>query len=107
LLSRAIICSAQVANLADLHQLGHRPDRLLDRDVRVDPVLIEEVNVIDAEPLERSLAGASHVVRASVGRPVARGIRIDHEPELGRDLEVWSRRSAIARPTSFSLLYGP
>ncbi len=42
---------AEEAHLALLHQLAHRPDRLLDRRVRIDPVQIVEVNVVHPQPL--------------------------------------------------------
>jgi hypothetical protein len=51
-------------------------------------VLVEEIDVIDAEALKRALAGPPDVLWASVRGPVARRVGIDHEPELGRDLEL-------------------
>ena len=47
---------AEVADLAGLDELGHGADGLLDRHGRVDPVLVVEVEVVDAEPLERGVA---------------------------------------------------
>jgi hypothetical protein len=41
-----------VADLARLDQLGHRPDRLLDRHLPVHPVLVVEVDRVEAQPLE-------------------------------------------------------
>ena len=43
---------AEVADLAGLDQLGHRADGLLDRHRLVDAVLVVEVDVVDAEPLQ-------------------------------------------------------
>jgi len=62
--------------------------------------------VIDAEPLEESLASSPHAVRAPVGRVVAHSVRIDHDPNLVA-ISNWSRRPAMARPTSYSLVYAP
>jgi hypothetical protein len=53
---------AQVANLALIDQLRHRADGLLDRDLRVDAVLVVEVDRLDSEPLERRVARRVHVL---------------------------------------------
>ena len=42
------------------------PDRLLDRRVRIDPVLVVEVDVVGTEPPERSLEGGADVGRGAV-----------------------------------------
>ena len=57
---------ADVADLALGHQLGERADGVLDGCVRVDPVLVVQVDVVDAEPLEGSLEGGADVGRAAV-----------------------------------------
>jgi hypothetical protein len=44
--------------------------------------------VIGPEPLQRALTRAPDVLRAPVDAAVARLLGIDHEPELGRDLEL-------------------
>ena len=44
----------EVPDLALLDQLLHRPGDVLDWHVRVYPVLIEQVDGIDAKPLERA-----------------------------------------------------
>ena len=75
---------AEVANLAGLHQPGHRADRVLDRHIRVDAVLVEEVDVVRAEALERGLADAPDVFRAAVQTRDPSG-GIDAKAELGRD----------------------
>jgi hypothetical protein len=53
-----------VANLPGLDELGHRADRLLDFGLLVDPVLVVEVDVVDAQALERRLARLPDVLRA-------------------------------------------
>ena len=45
---------AEVLDLALPDQLLHRPGHVLDRHVRVDAVLIEQVDDVDLEPLERA-----------------------------------------------------
>src|SRR5690606_12413974 len=57
-------------------------DRLLDRDVAIAPMLIPQVDVPDAEPLERAVDCAAHVLRSPVdaGHPAV----LNPEAELGR-----------------------
>ena len=78
---------AEVAHLAGGDQLGHRADGLLDRDRLVDAVLVVEVDVVDAEPLQRGVARGADVLRAAVDAdPGAVG-----EPlvaELGGELDL-------------------
>ncbi len=50
-----------VADLAGLHQLGHRTDRLLDRHVRVHPVQVVQVDDVGAEVAQRPVGGAPDV----------------------------------------------
>ena len=48
-------------------ELGHRADRLLDRRLRVDAVLVVEVDRVDAEPLQADASQAcAHVVGPAV-----------------------------------------
>jgi hypothetical protein len=53
----------KITDLPGLHQLGHGAHRFLDRRVRVDPVLVVEVDVVDPEALERLVAGLPHIFR--------------------------------------------
>jgi len=43
---------AKVLDFAGLDQVFDRPGDLFDRHVRVDPVLIVQVNRLDSKPLE-------------------------------------------------------
>ena len=63
---RRRLAQADVAHLALFDELGHRSDRFLDLHVRVDAVLVEEVDVIGAEALQRALDRAAHVVGRAV-----------------------------------------
>ena len=72
-----------VANLALGHQLGHSADGVLDRSVRVDPVLVVQVDVVGAEALQGALDRGADVGRAAVeDAGPASGVR--HQPELRR-----------------------
>ena len=57
---------AEVADLAGRDQLGHRADGLLDRHGLVDPVLVVEVDVVDAESRQRGVARGPDVLRPAV-----------------------------------------
>jgi len=95
---------AQVADLAVAYQLAHRSDRLLDRDLRIDAVLVVEVDVVDAEPLERGVAGIADVLGTAIDANAA--VLFDDVSDLVASTRS-SRRSAIAPPTSRSLVAGP
>lgn len=76
----------EVTHLALLYELGHRPDRLLDGGVRVDPVLVVEVDDVDPEAAEAGLARLPHVLRTAVyaeegavGGPLVAELRGDHD----------------------------
>ena len=73
---------ADVAHLACAHQLGHGADRVLDRRVGVDAVLVVEVDRVDAEPLEAGLAGLAHV-SGRPSKPVMAPSAAAHDAELG------------------------
>ena len=60
---RAGLGQADVQDLALGDQLGQRADGLLDGRVRVDPVLVVEIDVIGAEPLQGALDRGADVGR--------------------------------------------
>ena len=47
-------------------EASHGPDGVLDRDVGVDPMLIVEVDDVDAEALEARLTGLLHIFRPPI-----------------------------------------
>ena len=70
-------------DLARPDQVLHRPRDVLDGHVRVDAVLVEQVDAVGLEPLERRLRHLPDVLGSAVERhllPV-----LDLEPELGSD----------------------
>jgi hypothetical protein len=62
---------AREADLARVEQIADRPDRLLVGDARVRPVELVEPDGLDAEPLQRRVAGLLQVLRRAVQRPRA------------------------------------
>ena len=95
----------QVPDLARLDQLGHRPPGVLDRHRPVHPVLVVQVDVVDPEPLQRLVTGPPRVVRLPVDADEA-PVRRRWFPNLLASTTS-SRRPAMARPTSRSLVNGP
>ncbi len=71
---------SDVADLAFGHELRQHADDLLDRSVRIDPMLVVEIDVVGAEPAQRALQRHADVVRAAVR---ARSAGVRHEAELG------------------------
>ena len=81
---------AEVFDLAFLNELLHGSRHVLDGHVRIDAVLVEQVDGLDLEPLERALGGLLDVLRPAVqARPAlhAAGVelRVEVESELGGD----------------------
>ena len=75
---------AEEADLALGHQLGHRPDRLLDRSVRIDAVQVVEIDVIHPQSGQAALDGSTHIGGRSVD--LQRGaVGVVADAELGRD----------------------
>ena len=70
-----------------LHEIRQRADRLLDRHVGVAPVLVEEIDDLDTEPLQRGVRHRAHMLRAAVGAGGACSLCLitDGEAELGGD----------------------
>ena len=84
------LAQSEMTDLALLDQLPHRSHRLLDLDVRVDAVLVVEVDVIGAEPLQGAFHRAADMLCRAVERADRRHLarlrrRLDPPCELGRD----------------------
>jgi hypothetical protein len=87
-----------VPDLALPDQLAQRADRVLDRRGGVDAVLVVEVDVVGAKAPQRPLDGDAEVLRGAVDL-----LRAPWRWEMTPNLvarTTWSRRSAMARPTS-------
>src|SRR3954447_5709353 len=73
----------EVPDLAFADQILHRTRHVLDRDVRIHTMLIEEIDAIGIEPLQRSLSDLAHVRRAAVEARLLAVLEL--ESELGRN----------------------
>ena len=94
-----------------LNQILHRSGDVFDRHVRVNPMLIEQVDDIHLEPLERALDGLLDVLRPAVQarRPfIPRGSKsgLRSNPNLVA-ITTCPRKGARASPTSSSFVNGP
>ena len=102
---------AEVLDLAFLNQVLHRSGYVFDGHVRVNAMLIEQVDDIHLEPLERALDGLLDVLRPAVQarQPfMPRGSRsgLRSNPNLVA-ITTCSRKGASASPTSSSFENGP
>src|SRR5581483_7759258 len=81
---RSRLRQAEETNLAGAHEIRHRADRLFDRDVRVDAVLVIEIDRVDLQALQRRVARLADVLRRSVDAEEL-ALLAAHVPELRRD----------------------
>src|SRR6266568_2176125 len=74
---------AEVLHLACLNQPFHCPRHVFDRHVRVNAVLIEQINGINLETLERGLGHLFDAFWPTIqALPTGTSVRIKFEPEL-------------------------
>src|SRR4051812_5673411 len=62
---RGGLAEAEETDLAGRHKFGHGADRLLDRHGLIHPVLVVQIDVVDAESLQTGVAGRADIVRAA------------------------------------------
>src|SRR5229473_675669 len=73
---------SEKADFPRAHQIRHGAHGLLDWHAAIHAVLVVQVDVIDAEPLERRVARLAHVVSAAV-HALPAAVRAAHVAELG------------------------
>jgi len=79
-------------DLALPDQVFHRAGDVLDRHVRVDAVLIEQIDDAGLEPLERGLRDLFDVLRPAIQAALLACARIDVEAETGCDHDLLADR---------------
>ena len=62
----ACLRKSEVLDLALLNQILHRSGDVFNRHVRVDPMLVEQIDHIGLEPLERAFDGFLDVFRPAI-----------------------------------------
>ncbi len=86
IVGRAGLRQPEVLHLAGLNEVLDRARDILDGHLRIHTVLIQEIDRLHAEPLERTVHGLSDMVRLAVEADKLRtAIRIQLEPELRGD----------------------
>src|SRR5439155_11615993 len=84
----------KVPDLASLYQLPHRAGDIFNRHLRINTVLIEQIDHIRFEPLQRSVGNFLDVFWATIQlAPPRIAGRSRFEPELGRDHHLLAKRS--------------
>jgi len=96
----------EALHLALLNQLFHRSRHIFDWHVRVNPVLIEKIDDVGLEALQRGLGDllCSGRLSSSAKPRSASGSILN--PNLVA-ITTWSRKGARASPTSSSFANGP
>jgi hypothetical protein len=72
-----------MADLARVNQLAQRFDRVLDGRGGVNAVLVVQVDVVGAEPTQRSVYSHADVLRRAVASWLV-SVAVGDQPELGR-----------------------
>ena len=88
---------AEVLDLALLDQVLHRAGHVFDRHVRIDAVLVEEIDALGPQPLERGLGDLLGCARAGCPGRAAGRSPVDVEAELGRDHHLVAERARAPR----------
>src|SRR5262249_16115516 len=73
------LANAEKAHLALADKLAHRADRVLDRNGRIHPMDVIEIDDVGLEPPEALLAGFAHILR-----PAVREAGIAEQPEIAK-----------------------
>jgi hypothetical protein len=96
-----------VLHLACLDELFDGAGSVFDWSVGVDAMLIEEIDGVGLQALERTFDDLLDVVGPAVGRgPLAVIVRIRLKAKLGGNDDVPAKGSKTS-PTTSSLMYGP
>ncbi len=89
------LADPEPTDLAGRDELAHGSPGLLDRDGRVDAVLVVEIDVVDAEPSQRRVTRGVHVVGTAVhAHPAAVAASLVAELRRQHDL-VPARRDGL------------
>ena len=81
---RSRFTDAQRTDLALGNQLGQGSPRLLDRHIRIDSMLVVQVDVVGSERRQGSITAGPHVFRGAVDTDLLARV-VDLDTEFGRD----------------------
>jgi hypothetical protein len=91
-----------VTDLARRDECGQGADGVLDRRVRIDSVLVVQIDMVGGQPLQGAFDRDADVRRAAVENAWA-ALECETMPNFVANT-TFSRRSLMARPTSSSLV---
>ena len=94
---------AEMLDLAFGDQRLHGRGDLLDWRLRIDTMLVEQIDRLDLQPLERSFHRSADTGRAGIDANLLAGIGIDVETKFGGDHHGIAERRR-ASPTISSLV---
>ncbi len=90
---RSWLRQPEVQHFALCDQVFDGARHLFDRHRRVNPVLIEQIDVVGAQPLQHRVDGAADVLGLAVcAGPALTGVGVDVHPELGGDHNLIAHR---------------
>src|SRR5207237_9439905 len=96
----------EITHLAGANQLRHRAYGFFDRRFRIDPMLIIEVDAINAEPAQARFARLLHILRFPVNPAKPWRILVAQDSELCRDDNAMAFAGNTA-PVQFLILARP
>src|SRR5205085_8739239 len=82
---RTCFGQTEIAHLAGANQLSHRTNGFFNRCLRIDPMLVIEVDAIKTEPAQTRFARLLHVLRFAANSAKTRRVWIAQDSELRRD----------------------
>jgi hypothetical protein len=104
---RAHLAQAPVQHLALRHQVLDGARDVLDRHLRVDAVLVQQVDAVGAQPLEHAVDGQLDVLRTAVqARAALAGLRSMFQPNF-EVIATLLRNGATPSPRMRSTSCGP
>src|SRR5438477_7902015 len=86
---RRSLRESEITHFAFAHQLGHRPDGILDRRVGIDPMLVIEIDHLDTETLEARFAALPDILGSAVDAEHLAVLCTD-VAEFGRDNDAFA-----------------
>src|SRR6202044_3134494 len=90
---RARLGKPKVLHLALLDEIFHGSGNVFDRNIRIDTMLIEQIDDISSEPLERGFRNFLDVLWPAIQSGLFAGIRIKLESEFSSDRNLLAERS--------------
>ena len=87
----------EMPDLALRDQFLDRSRDVLDRHIRIDPMLIEKVDRLNSEAFQRAFDSLPDALRPTGDAAVLAGLEVDVEAELGRNHHLIAHRCAEPR----------